>query len=351
VSGIEPALDRPPERIIVRLPNWTGDVVMCTPVLRALRAWAPAARIVAQVRPPLAALLGGAPWLDSVESIDDWRGGVRGWLKQSRALRGERFELGVCLPDSVSSALSLRLAGVRRVVGHARGLRGALLHESVEPEADWGRHRVVSREHAGLHLLAAIGCPPQGTHLELFTSRQDEERLESALGVQQAAETWLVLAPGASFGSAKHWSAASFARVGDALARVGARVAICGTSAERELGARVRDAMREPALDLCGRLDLGAFKALVRRASLVVCNDAGARHVAVAFRRPALVAFGPTRLEKTDANLAAVSVLSAEVECSPCGHRECPIDHRCMTRIEVEPAIERALQLFEAGAR
>ena len=102
--------------------------------------------------------------------------------------------------------------------------------------------------------------------------------------------------------------------------------------------------------DLGGALDLGGLKAVLQRARVLLCNDAGARHIAVAFGVPCVVPMGPTALAKTNWNLEQVTVLSAGVECSPCYHRVCPIDHRCMTQIPAAQAAEAALAAFESGA-
>jgi heptosyltransferase-2 len=81
-----------------------------------------------------------------------------------------------------------------------------------------------------------------------------------------------------------------------------------------------------------------------------VCNDAGARHVAAAFGVPCVMLLGPTSLEKTSLNLERVSVLVADVSCRPCYLRTCPIDHRCMTRIEPERAVQAALSAVAGRA-
>jgi ADP-heptose:LPS heptosyltransferase len=109
--------------------------------------------------------------------------------------------------------------------------------------------------------------------------------------------------------------------------------------------------MKEASRDLTGELGLGALKALVRRARVLVCNDAGSRHIAVAFGVPCVVVMGPTSLEKTNLNLERVTVLSADVDCRPCYLRECPIDHRCMTRVSAERVARAALPALAADAR
>ncbi len=176
---------------------------------------------------------------------------------------------------------------------------------------------------------------------------EERERARKALercGVDEGRRLAL-LAPGASFGPSKLWPAESFAAVGDALVHRDFRVAVVGGPGERGLAERVAAAMRGEAAVLAGELDLGAFKAVVERAALLVCNDAGARHVAVAFGVPAVVLMGPTALEKTGLNLETIRVLTADVDCRPCYRRSCPIDHRCMTRIAPERVLEAAGEL------
>lgn len=335
------------ERILVRAPNWAGDVVMSTPGLRALRAGRPGAHITVHVRPSLAPLLHGAPWVDEVLPLASAGRGALALVREGLALRGRRFELGVCLPDSFSSALLMRCAGVRRVVGYATQGRRALLHVAVAPAPG-----LVARERHVLDLVAAVGCPARGARLELFVTDTEEQAARRALAAAGvgADEPLALLAPGASFGPAKLWPAERFAAVGDALARAGARVAVIGSPEEAPLAGAVATAMRAPAAVLAGRLDLGALKAVVRRARVLVCNDAGARHVAVAFGVPVVALFGPTSLAKTAWNLERVRAFAADVGCRPCYQRVCPIDHRCMTRIEGDRVAAAAVEAFRDPA-
>ncbi|HET6303153.1 MAG TPA: lipopolysaccharide heptosyltransferase II [Myxococcota bacterium] len=338
-----------PRHIIVRGPNWTGDVIMATPGFRALRAGFPEARLVLHLRPGLEALVAGSPWFDEVIPVESYQRGPAALVREAARLRGRRFDLGVCLPDSFSAALLLRLAGVREVVGWRRGFRAALLHRAPTPPGDGGGRLLMPREEHVLGLVRALGCEARGTHLELFVTAAEEAQAAAALeaaGLDPAAPRAL-LAPGASYGPSKLWPAERFADVGDGLARAGAAVAVIGAPGERALAERVVAAMQQPAANLAGSLSLGALKAAVRGARLLVGNDAGARHVAVAFGVPAVILMGPTALEKTGLNLDRVEVLSADVPCRPCYLRECPIDHRCMTRIEPERVLAAALPALE----
>lgn len=322
---------------------------MATPGFRALRAGFPSARITLQVRAGLEALVSGSPWFDRVMVLRGGGGGPRAAARRALSLRPERYDLGLCLPDSFSSALGLRLAGARVVVGYAGAFRGPLVTVRVPRPGGPGASRIVPREAHVLGLVQALGCPSRGTHLELFVTDDEARRADRHLREAGLGEApFGVLAPGATYGPAKCWPPERFAAVGDALASQGLSVVLVGAPAEASRTRRVASAMRSPAVDLAGAIDLGTLKAVVRRSRLLVGNDAGSRHVAVALGIPAVVVFGPTSLEKTSWNLDRVRVVASEVRCRPCYHRRCPVDHRCMVRLPPRRVVEAVRHVLAA---
>jgi len=353
LSALTKGQAREVREILVRAPNWLGDVVMSTPGLHALRKGFPKARITVQIRPGLEPLLAGSPDVDRVWPVTSYHRGARALLFEATLLhRKARFDLGVCLPDSFSSAALMRLARVRHVVGYRRGGRTPLLHDGVPPLAEWGPRRMVARERSVLHLIESLGIKADDETTKLFTTPSEEAavaELFAVSGIDVDRDLLVGLVPGAAYGPAKRWPAEHFARVADALASAGARSVLIGTAAEASVCAEVAAGMREPVVDLSGRLDTGGLKALVRLLALLVCNDAGARHVAAAFGVPCSVFFGPTSVAKTNANLAAVRVFETQDACRPCYRRECPIDHRCLRGIAPDPVISWALPLLDSA--
>jgi heptosyltransferase-2 len=340
-----------PERILVRGPNWLGDLVMSTPGFRALRSAHPKARIVLLVPSALAPLLKGSADFDEIWSLPSRR------LSDLRAMASrierECFDLGIVIPESISSALMMRWGRVGRIVGYSRdALRQRLLHEVVAAPPEWGRRRLVSKERFVLGLMEAVGARSSDSSLRLDVTDEESERVFEVLaGLGLPRDSFstrppVVMAPGASYGDSKCWPAERFARLADEMERRGESVVLIGTGAERGRARRVQAEMRSRAIDLTGCVDLGGLKAIMSRAKLLVCNDAGARHVAAAFGVPSIVFFGPTSVSKTDANLSNVEVLETEHDCRPCYRRECPIDHRCLTSIDVPEALRAADRLL-----
>lgn len=346
-----------PERILVRCPNWLGDVVMATPGLRALRRAHPNAWIVCQVPNDLRPLLEGSDVCDELWPIEPRGGGWARIAAEARRVADAGFDLGILVPESISSALRMRWGGVRRTVGFARDpIRRALLHEVVPAPTEWGRRRLVSRERYVLQLVQSVGAEDDGLHLGLRVTVDEQHRLDRALEERGLRPGWIaenapiVLAPGAGFGPSKCWPATSYAELADRFAERGNRVVLVGGAADRVAVEAVAAAAKSRPIDLGGALDVGALKALVRSARLLVANDSGVRHLAAAFRVPNVVFFGPTSVAKTSDNLHVTEVLETDHACRPCYKRECPIDHRCLRSISADTADMAALRAQRRAA-
>jgi heptosyltransferase-2 len=338
-----------PSRILVRSPTWVGDAVMATPALRALRAAHPSAEITVEGRPALEGLLRGVGTFDVF--LRDPGRGARAALARVRALRARRFDWALLLPDSPRAALAPFLARTPRRVGYARDpLRRALLTDALPPPREAGRRVPVSMVERYLRVTRHLGCQDRGRELELAVDPRVAERVAARLTALGAAEAegLLVVSPGAAFGASKLWPPAHFAAACDGIQRrFGLLPAIAPAPAEiaiaREIAAR---ASARVLLLVDPPLDLEELKALVARARLVLSNDTGPRQIAVALGRPVVVAMGPTDPRHTDHAPERQRVLREPVPCSPCHHRACPIDHRCMIRLRPERAVDAAGELL-----
>ena len=339
------------ENILVRAPNWLGDLVMATPALRSLRSRCPNARIVVWVREGLEPVLAGSSDVDEIRTLP--QSGAP-WRDLSRSVRRVRqagpYDLGLCLPDSFSSAILMRWAGGRPLVGYTNAARKLLLDQPVPIEAGGGEGRRAPREDRIQGLLATLGVASPDFTPRLVTTPAEEESVQTLLGWKGQREKWIGLAPGAAYGPSKCWPTDRYAALGDALANQGARIFVLGSPKERDLCSAVSRQMTLPCMNLAGQLDLGGVKALTRRLDLMICNDSGARHLAVGLEVPSLVFFGPTDVLRTRRNLQNVSVLEEkEVRCRPCYKRNCPIDHRCLLDLTVPQALREAENRLARG--
>ncbi len=327
------------EKISIVLPNHLGDVVMATPALRALRRGRPGAHVRAVVRRGLAHVLYGSPWVDefAVHDIYAARGPLRrlrARLALARTIRDS--DAVVVLPNSFAAAVLAYASRAPVRIGYARRGRGWLLSEAVPAPRQGGRFVPTAMERYYLDLVLGLGCPDTGTHVELFVEPEAERECDArfaAAGLTRQAPL-VCLAPGAGFGPSKLWPLPYVAEVARALLADGARVAMVHGPGEEPLAAEI-EARTGPGLVSLGgtSMSLSLLKSVLARAQLLICNDAGARHVAAAFEVPTLVLMGPTAVGYTNLNLKRTKLLREPVACSPCQLKVCPIDHRCMTRL------------------
>ncbi len=338
-----------PERIWVRLPGWVGDAVMATPALRALRAAHPRAEILAEGARPLLSLLEG------LASVDRWIAapsrGTRALLAHARALRRERIDRALLLPDSARSALAPFVARIPERIGYARDpLRRALLTHRLDPPRRDGKREPISMIERYLRITRAAGCADAGERLDLPVAAAARarvgERLEKA-GLPPGTRL-AVVTPGASFGASKLWPAEHFARACDELAgRLGLRCVLAPGPGEEAVARRiVALASTAPVCLDAPVTSLTELAALIDEATLVLSNDTGPRHMAVALGTPVITVMGPTDPRHTEHLMERQRVLRNPVECSPCHLKTCPIDHRCMTGLVPGRVLEAAAELM-----
>lgn len=279
--------DRP---LIVRLRNWVGDVVLGLPMLERLQAAGYGLRLVGKGW--ARELLAGHGW--PVQALaGDWRGRVR----QLRQLRSEAlaespgFAQGLqalVLPYSFSSALDMRLAGLR-ALGYRHEGRGWLLHRAVPRSAQ--QHEMAIYWDLGSALLGVPAALPQRVQLRLAPRHEEEAAaLRARLGLEPRGYVLVCPFAGGTFEKLdKCWP--GFPRwVEQRLPSLGRERLICpGPGAEEALAERDFGGCR-----VARGVGLGAYAALLRDAALVVSNDTGPGHMAAAVGAPLLSVLGPT---------------------------------------------------------
>jgi heptosyltransferase-2 len=246
------------------------------------------------------------------------------------------LDLAVLFSNTFRSALVARLAGCRRRAGFDRHHRGIFLTDRLEFARDpSGRFQPSPILDDYNRLAEAVGCPPPGRRLELFTTPADERAADVVWGKFRLAERRELICfnPGAAFGSSKYWPAESFARLArDLIDRRDCKVLVLCGPAERSLARQIAALTARPDVASLADepLSLGLTKAAVKRSSLLVTTDSGPRHFAAAFDRPVVTLFGPTHIAWTETYHPRAVHLQKSVPCGPCQKRVCVTDHACM---------------------
>jgi heptosyltransferase-2 len=335
-------------RLVVRAPNWVGDLVMATPILAAAAADPRWSDVRFLVRRPLAPLLFDAPWAERLELL----AGSRDEVRRLRELEADALLL---LTNSLAAAWRAWRAGVPLRAGSALSGRRWLLTHSCVPPTRAGRRLPVPTAHLHRDAAGLLGLAVDSLHPRLWVRDELREQVARELGAAGLAPgaDYVLCCPGAAFGAAKLWPPERFAAVLDALfERRGWRAVIGGGPGEEALMRAVGQACRHPALDLADSpRDLERLKAQVAGARLLVVGDSGPRWVAAAFDVPCVSVMGPNFPELTATSLERCRVVRVEgLPCSPCLQRRCPLGHhRCMTELASERVLAACEELLAAS--
>jgi heptosyltransferase-2 len=223
-----------------------------------------------------------------------------------------------------------------------------LLTRAIDPPA--GLHQVEYYQHlvGALRSLAPSPFPPfPGVpHITLSDELRETGTRELRVAGWDGRRPLVALAPGAAYGGAKRWPAASFAELARALADDGVQAVMVGgrgdlpvaRAIEAELGGNV-------VLNLMAT-DLPTLAGILAACRAIVSNDSGAMHLGAALGVRVTAVFGPTDERRTRPAGDAHIVLTHSVWCRPCMMRECPIDHRCMRGIGVDRVVGAVRQML-----
>ena len=336
-----------PDKILVRATNWVGDAVMSLPALRALRQRYPQAKISILAKPWVADLYRREHFCDDLIPYKA-RTLTEKWTA-ARALRPRQFHTAILLQNAFEAAAIAYLASIPERIGYARDGRGFLLTRAIPlpKPGEIPRHE----SFYYLELLRRAGILDE-------MPAEEPIRLEGAPAARAAglerfrqlglAEMVIGVSPGAAYGTAKRWLPERFADSANRVAReLGAAVAIFGSKDERDLCESVKTSITTPVRNFAGETTLAEFIDLSAACRVYLTNDSGAMHIASALGVPTVAVFGATDDESTGPTGPLARVIREPVECSPCLKRECPIDHRCMTRVSAARVAQAALELLK----
>ncbi len=326
---------------------------MATPALKAIRLRFPRSHIAWLVKPYVKKVIEDLPYCDEILEYDDKKKdrGVGGLISWAGRLRREQFDLAILLPNSFSSALMVFLAGIKRRVGYSREGRAIMLTDPIRPIRNGTKIVPIPMVEYYLRITDSLRCPRVTTTPELSFSSAAREEAQAILdrcGVSEERIT-IVMIPGAAYGSSKCWRPEYFAQVADHLINSYAcNLLIVPGPEETEIARDIEARMHSTPYVLTDPVvPLDVLMAIIQASSLVITNDTGPRHFAVAFNKPVVVIMGPTDPRYTNLNLEKTFVLRQDIDCSPCHLKVCPRDHLCMTAITPDNVTQAAGRLID----
>ena len=344
-------------KIAVLRPNALGDFMFCLPALQALKQTYPEAELIYLGQPWHADFLAGRPGpVDRVVVVPPMPG-INAPPESAPcdaaadifidAMRSENIDLALQMYGGGRYANPLvSKLGARLTVG-MRSADAAPLDRSLCYGA------LVNRRLQLLEVAALAGARtwPIGHRLQ---ATAEDRQLAAQLVPAAPGRRLVLMQPGAT-DVRRRWAPARFAAVADALVEEGALVVINGSAAEADVTAALAGAMRHPAIDLSGKASLRTLCGLMERCALVVSNDTGPLHMALAMGRQCVGIYWFTNLVEAaplcqDRHRAA---MSARVACPVCGVENtairCPHEVSFVDDVAVEEVTALAIDLFRSS--
>lgn len=337
------------KRILIIEVNWLGDVLFSTPFIRAVRDNYPDSHIACLVHPRAAGMLESNPAVDELIVYDE-EGVHKSVVAKARLvgdLKKEKIDIAYILHRSFTKALIAYLAGAKERIGYASKNRAILLTRPLREKPPDSIHKV----EYFLDIARQTGLKAVSISYEFFVSDKDRKFAEDFMkssGIH-AGTRFVAICPGGNW-PPKRWPAENFASLCDRLfEKYGLKTVITGSAADRPLAQKITALMKSTAVNTAGLTTIRQLGAILEKASLVVADDTGSMHMAVAMKAPTIALFGPTSPKLTGPyGEGNYRVISRFDKCRvPCYDVSCN-DYKCMAAISVEEVMGEAGRLLDS---
>lgn len=323
-------------KILVRLPNWLGDVVMSTAFVHAVRQTYPDAQLDVIIKKELSGIAELIPGLSKIHPFSKKEhNGLSGVYRFGKTLRSEKYDLFFCLPDSLSSAVMGWATRSKKRIGFGKEGRFFLLTNNYKKPVNL--HRV--DEYLSL--------------LEQFTHKKIEERKVGLEIKEKVKRDDVVVLNFNSEAISRRMPADKGKSLMNTLTRTfrTTRFALVGSPKEKEyVDELLTNAEHSNRLDnYAGQTNLPELCRLMGSAKAVLTTDSGPAHLANALGVPTVVLFGAGDESNTAPyNKQHLNIIRAgKLDCEPCVRNTCKLYGipKCMQLID-EIEIVNALNFY-----
>ena len=333
------------KKILVVRTDRIGDVLLSTPVFKALRDNFPEGRIAVMVSPHTREVVEGNPYIDEViiYDKDKQHKGFIGFWKFVYALRKKKFDLAIVLHTKKRNNLIAFLAGIPRRIGYnEEGKYSFLLTDKIRDTRMLGfKHEV----DYCLDVLRELNLEIKDRGLYMPVKKEMEgwaDGFLSELGVSQT-EKLAAINPGASCPS-KRWMPERFVLlINNLVEQHYFKIIIIAGKKDIGLARTIENATRYPVINIAGKTTISQLAALLKRCVILISNDSGPVHIASAVGTPVISIFGrnqaglsPTRWGPTG---QYDKYIHKEVGCKVCLAHRCRIGFDCLRAITVNDVL------------
>lgn len=333
-------------RILIIQTAFLGDVILCTPLIKATRKLFPDSIISFLLIPETKNILDNYPHLNEITVYDKKRKdkGVKNFFKMVKKIKRGNFDLALIPHRYLRSALLAYLAKIPQRIGFDKGSGSFLFTHKVTYQNN--SHEV----ERNLSLLNYFTGDLLDKNPELFPRSEDfsyAQELLKDLAIDESDKI-VGIAPG-SIWATKRWLPERFTEVSDRLIKeAGAKVIFLGSKKDEKLCLEIANLMKEKPIILAGKTNILQSAAIISKCKVILSGDSAPVHIASAMKTPVVAIFGSTIPEFGFAPYGEGHlIIEKKMDCRPCGIHgkdKCPKKHfKCMTEITTHEVFEALL--------
>lgn len=338
-----------------------GDLLLVTPVLRALRTAYPQAQLALLADAMLADLVKYNKNIDELIAIDKkgYHNKLGNYLGVVADVRHKKFDLVINLHQNERASFIAAFSGAKRIVGYSTfGLHW--LFDGVMKNRKAIKHQVESHFDVLRDLVGVTHIEDHG--IEMWLDQEAEQQADeiwrrefftniSSVSSAHSGAKIIGLNIGASWPT-KRWRGEYYAELADRLLDMGYGLAFFGGTMDVEIVKQTLEMMRHKSHPLLkiftGKVSLLVLAALLKKCTVLVTNDSGPMHVAVAMDVPLVTMFGSSPVPGFYPYNNKSILIKSPADCHPCGIHQCPDrDHECMRMITVDIVLKYTLELIK----
>ncbi len=322
------------KRVLVINQFGIGDVLFTTPLIESIKKQIDGCRIGFLCNRRTEPLFKESPLVEwrFVFEKDEYRrlwresklNCTKKFISLLKDIKAKKFDAVIDLSLSRQYGFLMWAIGIRRRIGYNYRKRGIFLTDKIDVEGYHDKH--IADYY--LDLLGLMDLKPTSKEIKVYVAEQDRRWAKDFLAANAIGEddvmVGIVPAGGASWGKdaeIKHWKKEGFARVSDRLAaELNAKIVIFGSSAETDICKAVIMNMKHPAVAAFGKTTLLQSAAMMELCDLVIANDGGPLHLAVAAGAKTVGIFGPVddKVYGQYPPSKRHKVVKCDMECRPC---------------------------------
>lgn len=337
-------------RILIVRTDRIGDVLLSTPVVKAVKDFYPNSFVSVMVSPYAREIIEGNPYADEViiYDKDNKHKGVLSSMRFAGQLKQRKFDLAIILHPTNRVNLITYFARIPERVGYNKKMGWLLTKKIVDKKHLGEKHEM----EYSLDVVRALGIEPKDKSLFMPIKTESEKWVDDILAQNRILYQNMLVAihPAASCPS-KIWPQESFAQVADKLMEKGFKVIIVAGPKDKKIAAKVKEKISYPVIDLSGDTTVSRLASILKRCKLFISNDSGPVHIATAVGTPVISIFGRNQAGLSPLRWGPLGLkdrfLHKDVGCIECLAHNCKKEFTCLKAIKVEDVLKAVDEILK----